>query len=420
MLPRAVILRNYRAFAGTHRIELRPLTMLYGDNNAGKSALLRALPLIADSVAPDATGALRLESMATYKSGFHDLIWKGDTDDDSDPDLGIGLEWDPGSSVRAVEYTLVRRDRRILIRSCVIRDDSQEFTLEWVPGIPDAHQYDCRNSETRASLRADVEFRGLVPERFAQSMPGILASLRTQLRGLRGCTQWLQAKRQAPDRRLTIPSGPPHRMNSDGRDAAQVLFSHPSLRAEVSRWYEGAIGRALELVESPPDEFRTTLRNARHSQPFEVDLLDSGQGCIQVLPVLVALALVGLEGETSPSTIAIEEPESHLQGKLQLELADAICSRVAHAKQSDNLRIVIETHSQHMLLGVQLALLKGIIHPDDVVIHWVRQDEHGASHAEPVTLDAQAHLQGHWPDPFATVRDAARRVILARNDRGDA
>lgn len=40
---------NYRAFARRQTIEMRPLTLFFGWNSAGKSALVRFLPLLAES-----------------------------------------------------------------------------------------------------------------------------------------------------------------------------------------------------------------------------------------------------------------------------------------------------------------------------------------------------------------------------------
>jgi AAA15 family ATPase/GTPase len=41
----ALVLQNFRCF-DQHRVELRPLTVIVGRNNAGKSTLIEALRLI--------------------------------------------------------------------------------------------------------------------------------------------------------------------------------------------------------------------------------------------------------------------------------------------------------------------------------------------------------------------------------------
>jgi predicted ATP-dependent endonuclease of OLD family len=42
-----LVLQKYKAFDAQTEVEIRPLTVLVGANNAGKSALARALPLFA-------------------------------------------------------------------------------------------------------------------------------------------------------------------------------------------------------------------------------------------------------------------------------------------------------------------------------------------------------------------------------------
>ena len=44
---------NYRAFVDRAEFALRPLTLLFGYNSAGKSALARLLPIIGASSSPE-------------------------------------------------------------------------------------------------------------------------------------------------------------------------------------------------------------------------------------------------------------------------------------------------------------------------------------------------------------------------------
>ena len=47
---RSFTVERYRGFRERTRIELRPLTLVFGYNSAGKSALLRLLPLLRDTL----------------------------------------------------------------------------------------------------------------------------------------------------------------------------------------------------------------------------------------------------------------------------------------------------------------------------------------------------------------------------------
>lgn len=80
---------NYRAFADEARVELRPLTLLFGYNSAGKSSILRLLPILATSSESGQAGPIALDSPAARGSSFKDLLSR----QSSSPELKVGLTW---------------------------------------------------------------------------------------------------------------------------------------------------------------------------------------------------------------------------------------------------------------------------------------------------------------------------------------
>ena len=65
-----------RAFKDRARLRVRPLTLLYGRNQAGKSSLLRLLPWLGDCVFGRAP-LVDLQSAALMGSTFKELGWLG-------------------------------------------------------------------------------------------------------------------------------------------------------------------------------------------------------------------------------------------------------------------------------------------------------------------------------------------------------
>ncbi|EYF00305.1 AAA family ATPase [Chondromyces apiculatus] len=59
-----IAVEHYRAFEGGLDVHLRPLTLIYGKNNAGKSSVVRLLGILADSVAESAESPLDLSGAA--------------------------------------------------------------------------------------------------------------------------------------------------------------------------------------------------------------------------------------------------------------------------------------------------------------------------------------------------------------------
>lgn len=85
-----------------------------------------------------------------------------------------------------------------------------------------------------------------------------------------------------------------------------------------------------------------------------------GFGLTQLFPIIVAI-LAAREGDI----ILIENPEVHLHPKAQQDVG-TLLARVA----ASGVQVVVETHSDHVLNGVRLAVKSKSIVPADVAIHF--------------------------------------------------
>jgi len=132
-----------------------------------------------------------------------------------------------------------------------------------------------------------------------------------------------------------------------------------------------------------------------------VNIADVGVGVSQVLPVLVALHAV-----KSPRLVYVEQPETHLHPRAQFALAQILA---AAAKRG--VRIVAETHSSLLLLGVQSLVAEGKLEPNLVKLHWFQRDESGQTIIHSSHLD-EAGRFGDWPEDFDDVTLQAQKGYL--------
>jgi energy-coupling factor transporter ATP-binding protein EcfA2 len=144
---------------------------------------------------------------------------------------------------------------------------------------------------------------------------------------------------------------------------------------------------------------------------------DVGFGISQLLPVIVQ-ALAG-----RGRTVCVEQPEIHIHPRLQTMLPDLF---IEAAERSGN-QLVIETHSEHMMLRFLRRLREnrgdGWLTPDRICVLYVDQDADGISTPRRLALDDGGAFVDEWPNGFFTERigelfsgrDEGRRRVSRRS-----
>ena len=75
------------------------------------------------------------------------------------------------------------------------------------------------------------------------------------------------------------------------------------------------------------------------------------------------------------------------------------------------MRVVAETHSSLLLLGVQTLVAEGKLSPELVKLHWFSRNEEGITEVDSVDLD-EAGTYGEWPVDFNDVSLNAQSRFL--------
>jgi predicted ATPase len=410
-------LERYRSFARRTSVQLRPLTIIYGYNSAGKSALLRALPLIAASTGGAQFGPLALDADVARGATWDDLLARYQRRNRMD----LRVAWADPDPVAEIEWSLTGEDGRHKIASmrCVNADGASILEL-----LADADSEDLFHVKGRTSgdvARAKVVFDGLRPEptfeRVDGTMPegaeSVLFAAHRLIGSMKRSVQWLGAVRRAPGRRMTR-KGIPRHLSGDGWWTWDVLgedaAGDQSLQRMVSRDLERMFPHRLR-VQTLGTEYTVSLEPSE-GEPFPVSVLDVGEGVVQVLPVLTTLAMAE-RGDLGPgTTIAIEQPEMHLHPKAEVILAE-VMARTAASTNRPNL--VVETHSENLLLSLQLMVAKGKLPAADVAILWVSQEQ-GVSRMRELSLDDHGRIADWPPGVFSEDLDLARQILRARRE----
>lgn len=162
-------------------------------------------------------------------------------------------------------------------------------------------------------------------------------------------------------------------------------------------------------------ELRVGRLPGSNNESDMVSIADVGIGVSQVLPVLVAL-LVAEPGQL----VYLEQPEIHLHPRAQVGLAEVLANAA-----NRGVRVVLETHSELLLLAVQSLVAEGRLSPEKVKLHWFTRGENGMTNVSSAELD-EAGAFGDWPEDFGEVSlklesrylDAAESRLWKRSHGG--
>jgi hypothetical protein len=112
------------------------------------------------------------------------------------------------------------------------------------------------------------------------------------------------------------------------------------------------------------------------------NLVDIGYGVSQALPIVVDAATA-----TRGRTILIQQPEVHLHPRAQAELGTLFAGLVKHANAS----LIVETHSDHLVDRVRLAIREGELKPSDVSLLFFERGD-GGVRIHPLSLGEDGQL----------------------------
>lgn len=132
-----------------------------------------------------------------------------------------------------------------------------------------------------------------------------------------------------------------------------------------------------------------------------VNIADVGIGVSQVLPVLVAL-LVAEPGQL----VYLEQPELHLHPRAQVALGEILADA---AKRG--VKVVLETHSELLLIAIQSLVAEDKLNPNLVKLHWFTRQEDGRTTINSANLD-ETGAYGDWPEDFGDISMTLDRRYL--------
>lgn len=354
-------LENFKCFH-KQKIEFRPLTLLTGVNSAGKSTVIQALLLMQQTIV-DSGKTMEVQlSGGLVNMGLPEDVLNSNADNDT---FSIRVEQGNTSSYL----------------QAMLEGGSELKTIPLTSPPPTFAQFQYLNAERLCP-------RPLFPVPTSRQ-------LRFNAIGNHGefAAYHLYVSGQAK-----IPFS-----DSVGRNllAFGAAGDSTTLQLQTEAWLS-SLGEAVRLQTDRPTGTDAVILgfsfpgiSSNYYRPTNV-----GFGLTYALPIFVA----GLRSSAN-SLLIVENPEAHLHPKGQ-----ALMGRFLARAAACGTQIIIETHSDHVLNGIRVAVKHGDISETDVQINFFHHDN-GDSHIAAPHIDKNGHID-QWPDDFFDELDKQLSELL--------
>ena len=447
-------LSNFRGFQRPTDIRLKKITLLFGQNSAGKSTVIKSLLLLQQSFErsrarrPDlfvfsgesvdlgsflatvsghraqnelAVG-VTIPGISSLNDGFEGLgenfnvVWRI-----SNSQQQLQVEMYFGDLVLHFEKTVIQnKNYFVLVESdlevwCDLALGQESLFSEydellndirlgvgWLPVfkfdlIPVQVLGSVRGREMRRYGRGtndDDETIGLSDQSISRRWWKLAQPFVTQLRHRLDRMVYLGPLREEPTRYERFTPTSNHDVGQSGENMLSLLYSNPQ--------YVTAVNNHLATMEVPYEirvgqlESQETLGSILHMSLVNraglvLSPSDVGVGYSQVLP-LITQAVV-----SKRDLVCVEQPELHLHPAMQARLGDVF---IDAALGGNNVQFLIETHSESLMLRILRRIREGRLSPDDVSVLYIDQDKNGISHVVDLEINSAGDFVTAWPHGF--------------------
>jgi predicted ATPase len=387
---------GFKSFSEETRIQLGSLTILAGANSSGKSSIMQPLLMMKQTLeAPYDPGALLPDGPNVHFTSGEQML-----SINHKPPLDLRefmVFMDIGSmSLQTTFHWNSHTGLALHLQKFVYKQSSEviELRADMSPDEIVASGPNYFNTEPPQSLRVMrnrcfLKVKGIISydlgnPSFAEVLQGII-----HLPGLRGTPERLY--------KTANVTGSTFLGQFDNYVASIINRFQKDEPSQLIKVQEALKKLGLTDIIQPQRlndaqiELRVGRVLGRADATDTVNIADVGLGVSQILPVIVAL-LVAEPGQL----VYIEQPEIHLHPRAQVALAEIFAEAA-----NRGVRVVVETHSELFLMGIQALVAEDRLDPNAVKLHWFTRQADGSSKVTSADLDEMGAF-GNWPEDFGS------------------
>lgn len=367
-------IKNFKSLKELN-VNFKNLTLFTGVNSSGKSSTLQALLLLKQNFQIYGSMIKTFElPMETLKNIFQKLSINGEY-----LDLGLG---------KNILYDKAEDD--ILELNLKLNDGQVNF------------KSNIRESKDEESISCEMSYSDNIEELFLQSNFTYLSADRivpqssykyskeNVLRGNLGKNGEYTIHFLAENKNSSIPL----------KELQHPEANSNQLLENVDYWLS-KISKGIKVIPSVNINFQQSTLQYSYGGSERLPQ-NIGFGVTYVLPIIVAI-LKAKKGDI----IIIENPESHLHPSGQVEIA-RLCAKASEA----GVQIIVETHSDHFLNGVRVAIKERVLNNNNALVYYFsRNEEEEKTEVQKIEIDENGKID-EWPKGFFDEWDIQLEKLL--------
>ena len=404
------IIKDVRCFHGEQRANIRPITLLIGENSTGKTSFLGSYRVLHQAMSIDRRfrGSEMMENLdfnsEPFQMGaFRDIARSGRRKSGKTDEFVLGCSVKNKNKKYDVLLTFIEKgseptvssvcfmfpsgsffDIRIKDQKLIVKTMDPKIKLNYSLPAPFFHLYFINLFLREFGIQELVNMFGMPTKearKISQVMQkefGINPESKNRMTG--PYPDLKQEKSIAPLRSKPKRTYDPisESPTSEGEHIPMLMMR--LLRTKDNDW--GTLHDDLVefgLQSGLFSEIKIKSHGKQINDPFQLqvkvrkgpqsNIMDVGYGINQILPILVEIIHSG------PTTFLLQQPEVHLHPRGQAEFSTFLAKSVNKKKHS----FLIETHSDYIIDRVRMSVRDKIINPEDVSILYFEPKKVGGS-----------------------------------------
>lgn len=373
-------LKNFKCYQNID-LELKSLNIFCGANSSGKSAIIQAIAMFLQS---DNENKLtfdgKLVNLGNYKDVYNHFIYN---DEPLEITIGIKNNLYTWSNNKNQEYLFLNNKAEHLKKLKKVISNNYQFII--------AERLGPRNNYPFSSSRSSQYWLGTKGEYTAQVLSLLSNSITFN--------------------NITREKINDIDLESNNSDCLKDPRIHPKVNTNViirniEAWLKEItpdIEISSQSIEEAVISYTSFSTEDTNYKPIHV-----GFGLSYAISIITALLCT-----TNGGIVIIENPEAHLHPRGQSYLG-----RLIAATAKAGVQIIVETHSEHIINGIRVAIKLDKNYPTNLVqAYFIQKEKNSQPLINKLVFDNNAQLS-QWPQGFFDQQIIDLKILMTGKEDG--